>query len=664
MGAINRLLIANRGEIAVRIAKTASKLGIETVGIYAENDLSALHTELMDISIHLPGTTLQDTYLNSEKIIEEALRTNSDAVHPGYGFLSENPDFAQAVQDAGLLWVGPTPNQIRNLGDKIIAKKTAIEAGVETTPSYEVIPDGDIPKITMPVIVKASAGGGGRGMRVVKNKKQLKQAIADASREAQSSFNDGRVFIEPFFTNGRHVEVQIFGDDFGNVIHLGERECSVQRRNQKIIEETPSPGLTQETREQICQYAVSLAKHVNYLNAGTVEFLVSDKGQVTFLEVNTRLQVEHPITEAVTGLDLVEIQLKVAEGKPLPIQQNDVHFNGHAIEVRVVAEDPATNWLPSTGTITAFYPDDQMRVDTGIRKGSIITPDYDSLIAKMVTWRTSRSQAIRHMERSLRRTLITGVNTNIPMLIATLNEKDFQKGETQTSYLADHPELVEGFKSESEEEKVLLIASVFALEYFDSSALPHQGIPSGWRNLRTQGQRQIWKSNQELHHVEFFLNNDTATVLLGPWPKPEEDGSLSPDERSTHTVRLINRTATSQIIEVDGRQQTVDVHIDHEIVHAQSRTGSATWEMQPLFTFRDSEQIGDGPVSPLPGTVISVHVKEGQVVQEGDLLMVVEAMKMEHKIIAIGSAKVTTVHFQENDRVNTGELLVTLEKEN
>ncbi len=663
MTSIKRLLIANRGEIAVRIAKTANRLGIETVGIYAENDINALHTQTVDIAVHLLGNSLQETYLNGEIIIQEALRTKSNAVHPGYGFLAENTEFAQAVQDAGLIWVGPTPEHIHDLGDKIIAKQTAIAAGVQTTESHEVQPDGDLPDIAMPVIVKAAAGGGGRGMRIIEKKADLKQAIKDASREALSSFNDGRVFIEPFFGNGRHVEVQIFGDALGNVIHLGERECSIQRRNQKIIEETPSPGITQEMREKIWDSAVSLGQHMKYLNAGTVEFLISEENEVIFLEVNTRLQVEHPVTEAVTGLDLVELQIHVAEGKPLPFSQKDINFTGHAIEVRVVAEDPSANWLPSTGTINAFHVDELTRIDTGIQAGSEITPDYDSLIAKMITHRPTREESIRHLERALRRTLINGVKTNLSMLIATLNNKNYQNGLTQTSFLSEHPELLDGFLQDHEEELTLMLASVFALEYSDSQITQEKGLPPGWRNLRTQGQRQIWKSKEDLHHVEYVRNGDTAIVLVGQWPEPEEDGTLTTDQRNTHSVRLISRTHNQQIIEVDGRRQSIDTDIQDESVHARSRTGTATWERQPVFTYRDAEQMGDGPVSPLPGTVIAVHVKEGDKVQEGDLLMIVEAMKMEHKILALGSAEVSTVHFQEGDRVDSGELLVSLEQD-
>ena len=663
MTSIQRLLIANRGEIAARIAKTANRLGIETVGIYAENDINSLHTQKVDIAIHLPGATLQETYLNGELIIQEALRTQSDAVHPGYGFLAENADFAQAVQEAGLIWVGPTPDQIRNLGDKIVAKQTALDAGVETTASYVVTPDGDIPEVTMPAIVKAAAGGGGRGMRVVENSQNLKQAIEDASREALSTFGDGRVFVEPFFSKGRHVEVQILGDAFGNVIHLGERECSIQRRNQKLIEETPSPGITQEIREKIWDSAVSLAKHVKYLNAGTVEFLISENNDVVFLEVNTRLQVEHPITEAVTGLDLVELQIHIAEGSQLPISQQDVIFTGHALEVRVVAEDPSINWLPSTGSITAFQINDQVRIDTGIQTGSTITPDYDSLIAKIITHQPTRKESIRHLKRSLQRSLINGVKTNLSMLIETLHHDDFQNGNTQTCFLEDNPEVLSGFKTNDEEELALMLAAVFALEYIDTQSAQKKGLPSGWRNLRTQGQRQIWKSKENIQHVEYIISGNSAIVHVGEWPEPQEDGTLTPDQRSQHKVRLIDRSLNQQTIEIDGRRQHIQTNILNETVNLLSTTATATWERQPIFTYRDEEQMGDGPVSPLPGTVIAVHVTKDEIVQAGDILMVVEAMKMEHKIVALVNARVTTVHFQEGDRVNTGDLLVSLEQD-
>ena len=386
---ISCLLIANRGEIAVRIARTAHRLGIDTVGVYSEPDRNALHVDSVDVAVSLGlpggGATPAESYLRGDAVIAAALSAGADAIHPGYGFLAENAGFAPAVIDAGLTWVGPTPEQITLLGDKVAAKRAALEAGVPTTSMIEVrdgrVVDG---AVTYPALVKAAAGGGGRGMRVVRSADELDDAVAAASREALSAFGDGTVFIEPYLERGRHVEVQIMADRYGNVVHLGERECSIQRRNQKIVEESPSAGITSETRAALCDGAVALARHVGYEGAGTVEFMVGDSDSgatITFLEVNTRLQVEHPVTEAVTGLDLVELQLLVAAGDPLPITQDDVTFSGHAIEVRVVAEDPAAGWMPSTGRIDRFVlgdgqhgsdPTCLVRVDTGVRDLSLI----------------------------------------------------------------------------------------------------------------------------------------------------------------------------------------------------------------------------------------------------------------------------------------------------
>ncbi len=389
---IERILIANRGEIACRIARTAHRLGISTVGVYSEPDRDALHVDAVDSAVALGGATPAESYLRGDAIVRAALDTGCAAVHPGYGFLAENAEFAQSVIDAGLRWIGPTPDQIRLLGDKVAAKRAAIEAGVPTTAIVEVS-DGTVPEgLDLPVLVKAAAGGGGRGMRVVHDRAELGAAIDSASREATAAFGDGTVFIEPFIERGRHVEVQIFGDEFGNVVHLGDRECSIQRRNQKVIEEAPSPGIDDDVRARLHEGALALARHVGYVGAGTVEFMVGDRGgaagdgepTITFLEVNTRLQVEHPVTEAITGLDLVELQIVVASGRPLPLTQDDVTFTGHAIEVRLVAEDPSAGWLPSTGRITEFEIDGDVRIDTGFRAGSEVSSDYDSLLAKVI----------------------------------------------------------------------------------------------------------------------------------------------------------------------------------------------------------------------------------------------------------------------------------------
>jgi propionyl-CoA carboxylase alpha chain len=622
------------------------------------------------VAVALGGSTPTESYLRGEAIIAAAVRTGADAIHPGYGFLAENAEFAQSVIDAGLIWVGPTPEQIRLLGDKVAAKKAAVDAGVPTSPIHEIV-DGAVPEgVTFPALVKAAAGGGGRGMRIVRSADELAAAIEASSREALSAFGDGTVFVEPYIERGRHIEVQIMGDSHGTVIHLGERECSIQRRNQKVIEESPSAGITPAVRTVLCDGALALARAIGYHGAGTVEFLVGDDGAVNFLEVNTRLQVEHPVTEAVTGLDLVELQLLVAAGEPLPVSQADIRIDGHAIEVRVVAEDPAVGWLPSTGTVATFEIGEGVRVDTGFRAGAVVSADYDSLLAKVIAHAPTRTQAAHTLARALRTSQVAGVRTNIEAMANVLLEPDFLAAATPTAYLVEHPEMML-HRPLADGGVALLLGAVFALEQHDRATDAVLGFaPSGWRNVRTQGQRERWvdlTSGVE-HHVEFVLHGrDRATVHLGPWPTPTEDGSLSPDERVRADVRLLDRTPTRQVVEVDGIRTLVDVRIEPSgsappsVVESRSPTGARSFERAPAFEVHDTDIGGGGPISPLPGTVIAVHVAVGDSVVEGQLLMVVEAMKMEHKITAPSDSTVGEVRFAVGDRVDTGDLLVALE---
>jgi propionyl-CoA carboxylase alpha chain len=674
--AIRRLLIANRGEIAVRIARTAHRLGIDTVGVYSEPDVNALHVDSVDVAVALGGSTPAESYLRGDAIIAAALSTSSDAIHPGYGFLAENADFAEAVIRAGLVWVGPTPRQIRLLGDKVAAKKAAVDSGVPTSPIHEIV-RGEVPDdVTFPALVKAAAGGGGRGMRIVRSADELDAAIEASSREALSAFGDGTVFIEPYIERGRHVEVQIVGDQHGNVIHLGERECSIQRRNQKVIEESPSAGITAEVRTLLCDGALALARSVGYHGLGTVEFLVGDDGTVNFLEVNTRLQVEHPVTEAVTGLDLVELQLRVAAGEPLPVTQHDVRIDGHAIEVRLVAEDPSVGWLPSTGTVTSFEIGGGVRVDTGFRAGAVVSPDYDSLLAKVIAHAPTRTAAASVLGRALRSSLVAGVRTNLDAMVAILAEPDFLAAATPTAYLDEHPHIAAAHGATAERHVALLLGAVFALEARDRAADPVLGFaPSGWRNVRTQGQREVWisaGSGEELQVEVEFTGPAQATVKVGPWPVPSvADGTLLADERSLLHVRLLDRSPQRQIVEIEGVREVVTTVIGSsdshdrshapDTVHVRTASGAATFVRAPRFVQHDAEVGGGGPISPLPGTVIAVHVEPGQHVTEGQLLMVVEAMKMEHKILAPGAATVTEVRFAVGERVDTGDLLVALD---
>jgi propionyl-CoA carboxylase alpha chain len=667
---INRLLIANRGEIAVRVARTAHRLGIGTVGIYSEPDSDAVHTGYLDTAVALGGSSPSESYLRGDTIIAAALSAGADAIHPGYGFLAENAGFARDVIAAGLIWVGPAPEQITLLGDKISAKKVAVAAGVPTTEIIE-LRDGGVPRnVALPALIKAAAGGGGRGMRVVTEHSELPGAIEAASREALAAFGDPTVFIEPYIARGRHIEVQVLGDAHGNVLHFFDRECSIQRRNQKIIEEAPAPGVDERTRQRLCDAAVALAGHVGYQGAGTVEFFVGDgEGDgpvIVFLEVNTRLQVEHPVTEAVTGVDLVELQLLVAAGRPVPLTQADITVTGHAIEARVVAEDPAQGWLPSTGTLEEFDIPDVVRVDSGAQAGSVVSSNYDSLLAKVIAHAPERATAARSLARALRESRIFGVQTNSATLTAILGEPDYLAGATYTSYLHEHPEVLTAGTPRGDDRTALLLAAVFAVEQHERDANRVSGFaPSGWRNLATRGQRQHWILESEQHWVEYALAGDTATVLIGDPPVPDHRGELPADTRVRHRVRLLRRERGIQVVEVDGRRTTVRVRLSHDgmTAHTSSPAGSLSWHRAPRFVEHDANEGGGGPRCPLPGTVVAIHVNNGAEVSEGTVLMVVEAMKMEHKILAAAAGIVEEVRYAIGDRVDEGDLLVALRTE-
>jgi len=668
---IRRLLIANRGEIAVRVARTAHRMGISTVGVFSEPDAAALHVEVVDRAVALGGATPAESYLRADALVQAALDTGCDAVHPGYGFLAESAAFARAVIDAGLVWVGPTPEQIELLGDKIAAKRAAVQAGVPTTEAVEVSP-GHVPDgLPMPALVKAAAGGGGRGMRIVRVPEQLADAVGAAAREAESAFGDGTVFVEPFIERGRHVEVQIFGDRHGNVIHLGERECSIQRRNQKVVEEAPSAGIADDVRRALLAGAVAIARHIGYEGAGTVEFMVGEDGTISFLEVNTRLQVEHPVTEAVTGLDLVELQLRVAAGDELPLTQDDVRIDGHAIEVRLVAEDPAAGWLPSTGAISRFdvpAPPGTgrasvapLRVDSGVRAGSVVSADYDSLLAKVIAHGRTRTEAAQALARALRGSVVVGVRTDLEMLAATLTDGDFLAAATPTAFLDEHPDLLRARGPEGDDRLAQLLAAVVAGEQAARAADGRWGFaPSGWRNLRTQGQRQTWLDGEDEVGVELqALGSGRYEVLVGDPPQITDDGSLSADERRRLDVHA-HLDGDRCALTADGVRRTLDVRCGDGATVVSGPEGTTTWRLVPRFVDHDASAAAGGPVAPLPGTVLSVHVEEGEEVADGQLLVVIEAMKMEHKITAPTAATVTEVRVAAGQRVDAGDVLVLL----
>lgn len=479
-----KVLIANRGEIAVRITKTLQEMGIRVVALYSEVDERALHVAMADEAYPLSGKTLSETYLNIEQILNIAKTAQVDAIHPGYGFLSENATFAQACQDAGITFIGPSPQVITAMGDKIVAKETMAKAGVPVIPGWT----GDVQdfaeiyeaakQIGYPVLVKAAAGGGGKGMRLVQTPEELKPALEGASREAKSAFGDGRVFLEKYITRPRHIEFQIFGDNHGNVVHLFERECSIQRRHQKIIEETPSPALTPELRQQMGEAAIKAAQAIGYTNAGTVEFVLDTDNQFYFLEVNTRLQVEHPITEAVTHQDLVRAQIRVAMGKPLPFTQESLVQDGHAIECRIYAEDPENQFFPSTGTLHIYREPSGpgIRVDSGVQEGSEVSVHYDPMLAKVIVWAKTRNEAIEKMQWTLSHYPVLGVTTNMAFLRDIVTHPAFKAGDTDTHFLERFP--IPEILSRNGDETLGLAISALALAQKPQALVSSPGAES------------------------------------------------------------------------------------------------------------------------------------------------------------------------------------------
>lgn len=444
----SKVLVANRGEIAVRINQTLRAMGIAPVAVYSEPDAGAPHVATAEQAVLLPGSTAEETYLDMDKIVRVARACGADAIHPGYGFLSENPGFARACHEAGITFIGPTPDSMALLGDKLRSKEIAQRAGVPVVPGSDECLPGDptaaefADRTGFPVLVKAAAGGGGRGMRVINGPERLDTDMETASREAQAAFGDGRVFLERYIANPRHVEIQVLADGHGHTIHLGERECSIQRRHQKIIEETPSPALTPELRQRMGEAAVAVAREAGYVNAGTVEFLLDPRsGEFYFLEMNARLQVEHPITEAVLGLDMVEWQVRIADGEPLTLEQEDIQPRGHAIECRIYAEDPYQDFVPSTGTLLRWRPPSGpgLRLDSGVDEGQEVSIYYDPMLAKLITWAPDRDLSLRRMDVALSQFLVLGVITNIPLLRAVLSHPQFQKGEYDTGFLEWNP---------------------------------------------------------------------------------------------------------------------------------------------------------------------------------------------------------------------------------
>jgi propionyl-CoA carboxylase alpha chain len=641
---IRRILIANRGEIAIRVIRTARSLGIATVAVHSDPDADALHVREADRAVRLPGSTSAETYLDVERVLAAAIGSGADAIHPGYGFLSENPAFARAVRSAGLIWIGPTPESIEAMALKVEAKRLAASAGVPLVPGCE-LPDelddeavlaaGD--GVGYPLIIKASAGGGGKGMRVVRTRADLLSALASARREAVSSFGDGTVFVERYLTGARHVEVQVFGDTHGNVVHLFERECSIQRRHQKVIEEAPSPGVTVEVRDRLHAAAVSLTSAISYVGAGTVEFMVAGEGgaqEFFFLEMNTRLQVEHPVTEMITGLDLVAWQIAVAEGRPLPLSQDRVVPRGHAIEARLYAEDPAREYLPATGPILRFEApaSSTLRVDSGVATGSVITPYYDPMLAKVIGQGPTRDVAAGVLADGLCRMTLHGPITNRDSLVAILRSPAFLSGDTTTAFLEEHPEVSRPIGC-AEDEARHAVAAAFALAAWDA---PDHLVPIGWRNVA--GVPEFVSLTRRGGHGVTTILHDTMreSVRLARTDATPYGGVFAAEADVLADVHVQVQThgcdVASARVDVDGVSARCDVSRYGRDVFVDDGLYSSAWVVEPRFADHSLDAAGHGPATTVPGTITAVQVAAGQAVIAGDVLVILEAMKMEHSI--------------------------------
>ena len=636
----HKLLIANRGEIACRIIKTAHEMGISCVAVYTEADTFSPFVRMADQAIKL-----SDSYLNGNEIINAAKQTDAEAIHPGYGFLSENAKFARAVQREGLIWVGPNSRVITSMGDKLKAKDIAEKAGVPTLPMTT--DPKKVNTIGYPILIKAAAGGGGKGMRIVEDKKDLKEAIAGAQREAKTGFGDDRVFIERYVASSRHIEIQILGDSQGNIVHLGERECSIQRRHQKIIEESPSPRVDSEMRAAMGDAAIKLAKKLKYESAGTVEFLVDDKtGEFWFLEVNTRLQVEHPVTEEVTGKDLVYEQLRIARGEELGYSQDDITWNGSSIEARLYAEDPSNDFLPATGTLIAYESDANIdaRWDTGIEQGSVVGTDFDPMLAKVITKGKTRVDAANKLALALESLHIGGVTTNRDFLVASLRSEDFLKGKTTSDFIEKtNPQRAVVLKGSSLENATSAAALWIQGQNRENANILKE-IPTGWRNSRLPRQKITLS----------YLDNEVEVTY-----KSNRDGSFAVNEETT--AKVIDWTPSGIDIEINSSRfySKITQADDNIVVHGP--WGDALFKILPRFTLPGSEIQAGGLIAPMPGKVIDLKVKVGSKVKKGDTLVILEAMKMEHQVKASEDGKVTKVLIKKDDQLENGALLMVVD---
>jgi len=657
----SKILIANRGEIACRVIKTARKMGIKTVAVYSDADKDALHVAMADEAVHIGPAASAQSYLVIDKIVDACKQTGAQAVHPGYGFLSEKREFQEALGKAGIAFIGPDAHAIFAMGDKIESKKLAREAGVNTVPGYlGVIKDADeavkiAREIGYPVMLKASAGGGGKGMRLAWNDAEAHEGFTSATNEAKTSFGDDRVFVEKFIEQPRHIEIQVLADGQGTTLYLGERECSIQRRHQKVIEEAPSPFLTPETRKAMGEQACALARIVNYKSAGTVEFIVGGAtGEFYFLEMNTRLQVEHPVTEMITGLDLVEQMIRVAASEKLAITQDDVKLNGWSMEARVYAEDPFRNFLPSTGRLTRYQPpaeSQHVRVDTGVYEGGEISMFYDPMIAKLITYGPTRDAAIAHMRQALDEYHIRGLSHNIPFLASLFSKERFVKGQLTTNFIAE--EYANGFHANDlpADDPTVLIAVAASAN-------------------RRIAERDIRISGQFPGH-EMRAGDEWVVVMSGQYHditvRPAENGyavTIGSETVDVKTDWQIGEPLFRAV--VDGRAVAVQIEragSGLRLAHAGSRADVLVLtphaaRMNKLMPFKAPPDMSKYLLSPMPGLLVKLLVEDGQEVKAGEALAVVEAMKMENILKAERDAKIAKTHAAAGDSLAVDQKII------
>jgi geranyl-CoA carboxylase alpha subunit len=654
------ILAANRGEIAVRVMRTAKALGYRTIAVYSDADAEAPHVAMADEAVCIGPAPVAQSYLDPQKILDAAARTGAGAIHPGYGFLSENADFARACEAAGLTFIGPRPDAVDIMGNKAEAKRRMITAGVPCVPGYEGEDQADdtfikaASEIGFPVMVKAAAGGGGRGMRLVDDTADLPEAIRLARSEAENAFGSGELILEKAIMRPRHVEVQVFADEAGKTIHLGERDCSVQRRHQKVIEEAPCPVMTDELRAKMGAAAVEAAKAISYRGAGTVEFLLGADGEFYFLEMNTRLQVEHPVTELITGLDLVALQIKVAQGEPLGLTQEDVSLSGHAIEVRLYAEDVAGGFLPSTGTVDLWLPPsgDGVRVDAGIATGLEVSPFYDPMIAKIMAHGPTRDVARQRLIEALRRTGLFGPKTNRDFLIDALGRPAFAQGEATTAFI-DETYTADDLADPAPSPEITAAAAAifYMLESNEAQA----------RAFAVDDELMNWSSTGRLATVYRFGTpeepEDVTVIAAGPDAYQVAMGGTS------HEVVLLDADPARCRLKVDG--------VTHDVIFDAPETGvlhismaDRTCLMRNLYAFAGAEDdsAGGGRIlAPMHGLILEVHVREGQAVTKGETLAVLEAMKMQHQIRAEADGIVTSIRCTAGAQVPAGDVLVEID---